>query len=163
MTAMSISFREISTELQINRATVYRWRQLPQFASELSRLVNTAREECKERVIRDISEIKDIVMNTLLDVAQYDTSGSARVSAARALTEMIQKAEDRSDWSDVMRDQSEEIKGLLHISRSLNKYQVPLLVHLVKNHFLIIVFPTICMGAMVHDHDMCSNLRFQKA
>ncbi len=115
MTAMGISFNEIAAELDINRVTVYRWRQLPQFAEEVSRLVNTAREECKERVIRDISEIKDIVMNTLLDVAQYDTSGSARVAAARTLTEMVQKAEDRSDRSDVMRDQSEEIKGLLQL------------------------------------------------
>ena len=115
MTAMGISFNEIAAELDINRVTVYRWRQLPQFASEVSKLVNTAREECKDRVIRDISEIKDIVMNTLLDVAQYDTSGSARVAAARTLTEMVQKAEDRSDRSDVMRDQSEEIKGLLQL------------------------------------------------
>lgn len=115
MIAMGISFNEIATELNINRTTIYRWRQFHQFATEVSRLANTAREKCRERVIQDISEIKDIVMNTLIDVALNDSSGSARVSAARALTEMIQKAEDRSDQTDVMRDQSEEIKRLLQL------------------------------------------------
>ena len=115
MTAMGISFNEIAAELAINRTTIYRWRQLPQFATEVTRLANTAKAECRERVIQDISDIKDIVMDTLIDVAQNDSSGSARVSAARTLTEMIQRAEDRSDQSDVMRDQSEDIKGLLQL------------------------------------------------
>jgi len=112
MTAMGISFREIAAELDINRTTVYRWRKLPPFSEEVSRLVDAAKEESTDRVVRDISEIKDIVLSTLLDVAQYDDSGSARVSAARVLTEMVQKAEERSSSNNVMRDQSEEIKGL---------------------------------------------------
>ncbi len=115
MTAMGISFGEIASELNINRTTIYRWRKLPPFSAEISRLVDAAKEENKDLVVRDISEIKDIVLTTLLDVAQYDDSGSARVSAARVLTEMVEKAESRSDKNNVMRDQSDEIKGLLQL------------------------------------------------
>ncbi|NOR71718.1 MAG: hypothetical protein GQ532_18860 [Methylomarinum sp.] len=46
-------------------------------------------------------------------VAQNDISGSARV-----LTEMMQKAEERSSQNDVMQDQSDEIKNLLQLIHS---------------------------------------------
>ena len=71
--------------------------------------------ESRERVVRDVNDISDIVLNTLLDVAQHDTSGSARVSAARALTDLVDRAEDRAkrDTFDVMQDQSSHIKALL--------------------------------------------------
>lgn len=118
MTAMGISYGEIASKLDINRTTVYRWRKLPEFSAEVSALVDTVKKENRERVVRDISDIKDIVLDTLLDVAQYDVSGSARVAAARVLTEMMQKAEERSNQNDVMRDQSDEIKDLLQLIHS---------------------------------------------
>jgi transposase-like protein len=113
--AMGIGFDEIASELSINRATLYRWRKLPHFAYEVTHLVDAVKEESRERVVRDVSEINDIVLSTLLDVAQNDSSGSARVSAARALTEMVQKAGERTSDNDVMKDQSSEIKALLQL------------------------------------------------
>ena len=118
MTAMGVSYGEIASKLDVNRTTVYRWRKLPGFSAEVSALVDTVKKENRERVVRDISDIKDIVLDALLDVAQYDVSGSARVSAARVLTEMMQKAEERSNQNDVMRDQSGEIKDLLQLIHS---------------------------------------------
>ena len=123
MTAMGVSYGEIASKLDVNRTTVYRWRKLPEFSTEVSALVDTVKKENRERVVRDISYIKDIVLDTLLDVAQNDVSGSARVAAARVLTEMMQKAEERSSQNDVMRDQSGEIKDLLQLTtvRLINK------------------------------------------
>jgi len=115
MVAMGIDFREIASELKVNRTTIYRWRKQPIFSSEVSKLVNTAKEENSDRVIRDISDINDTILTTLLDVAQHDSSGSARVSAARVLLEMSEKAEQRTTNVDVMRDQTDEIKGLLKL------------------------------------------------
>ncbi len=113
--AMGIPYKEIYSKLGVDRTTVYRWRRLPKFAEELSRLVEVATEESTEKVIRDISEIQDVVLDTLLDVAQHDASGGARVAAAKVLTEMMEKAEERAGRSDVMADQTEEIAGLLRI------------------------------------------------
>lgn len=115
MIAMGISFNEIAEELQVHRSTVYRWRQLPYFASEVTRLADAAQQESHERMIKDITEVKDIILGTLLDVAQNDASGSARVSAARVLNEMVTKAEDTYGVENVMQDQSEEIKGMLKL------------------------------------------------
>ncbi len=115
MIAMGIGINHIASQLSINRTTIYRWRKLPNFSDELSHLASTAKTESAERVIRDIAEIKDVVLSTLLDVAQHDASGSARVSAARVLTELMEKTEGRTSQNDVMRDQSDEIKGLLQL------------------------------------------------
>ena len=114
MIAMGMRFGEIAKALNIDRTTIYRWRKLPKFSSEVSELINAARNTNEERLVRDINQIKDIILETLIDVARYDSSGSARVSAARQLTEMIEKAEDRSNQSHVMEDQSNEIRELLH-------------------------------------------------
>lgn len=115
MIAMGESYNDISAQLGIDRTTIYRWRKNSDFAAEISRLIETAMEEGRNRVARDVSEINDIVLDTLLDVAQNDASGSARVSAARVLTELVDKAEERASRSDynVMQDQSEEIRGIL--------------------------------------------------
>lgn len=115
MIAMGESYNDISAQLDIDRTTIYRWRKLPSFAAEVSRLIETAMEEGRSRVVRDVSEINDIVLNTLLDVAQNDASGSARVTAARALSDLVEKAEERASPSEhnVMQDQSVEIRGLL--------------------------------------------------
>ena len=113
--AMGMGYKEVAGELDIDRTTLYRWRKLPVFADEVSRLMESAREETRERVVRDISEINDIVLSTLLDVAQNDSSGSARVQAARTLGEMVQRAEERArdGGNDLMRDRSGEIKASL--------------------------------------------------
>jgi hypothetical protein len=111
--AMGISFDDIAEEFEINRSTIYRWRKLDYFNDEISRLVNIAKAQSGDRIIRDIDEIKDIVLSTLIDVAQCDSSGSARVSAAKVLSDMIETAEHRINISDVMQDQSGEIKRLL--------------------------------------------------
>ena len=113
MIAMGIDFSTIADELSINRSTLYRWRKAPLFHTEVSQLITTMKTETRKRVINDISEIKDIALETLLDVAQNDSSGSARVSAARVLTELVQRAEERIDESDIMRDQSSEIRSIL--------------------------------------------------
>lgn len=119
MIAMGDSYKDISAQLGIDRSTIYRWRNLQHFSAEVSRLVDTAMEEGRERVVRDVSEINDVILSTLLDVAQHDVSGGARVSAARALTDLVDRAEERAKTAgvDVMRDQSEDIKGLLEAIR----------------------------------------------
>ena len=118
--AMGESYQDISAQLAIDRTTIYRWRKLPRFADEVSRLIDTAMEEGRSRVVRDVSAISDIVLDTLLDVAQNDGSGSARVSAAKALTDLVERAEDRASGAeyDLMRDQSGEIKTILDDIRS---------------------------------------------
>ena len=115
MIAMGISLNDIAEELQVNRSTIYRWRSLPHFSSEVSRLADAAQQKSHECIVRDIAEIKDVILSTLIDVAQNDGSGSARVSAARVLNEMVLKAEDISDVEDVMQDQSEEIREMLQL------------------------------------------------
>ena len=113
MIAMGVSFDDIAREFGINRSTIYRWRKLDYFNEEIGRLVNTAKAQSSDRIIRDIEEIKDIVLSTLIDVAQNDSSGSARVSAAKVLSDMIETAEHRINNNNVMQDQSGEIKKLL--------------------------------------------------
>ncbi|MFT7467958.1 MAG: transposase-like protein [Candidatus Pseudothioglobus sp.] len=122
MIAMGIPFNDIAAELDVDRTTIFRWRKQPQFSAEVKKLTETVAEESHNKVIRDISEIKDVILGTLLDVAQNDASGSARVSAARTLSELVEKAEERStrvDY-DVMRDQTGEIKTILQEIRSMN-------------------------------------------
>lgn len=113
--AMGMGYKEVAGELSIDRTTLYRCRKTPTFSDEVSRLMESAREETRQRVVRDISEINDIVLSTLLDVAQNDSSGSARVQAARTLGEMVQRAEERANNADddVMRDRSGEIRAIL--------------------------------------------------
>ena len=120
MIAMGEAYNDIASQLEIDRTTIYRWRKQLQFASEVARLIDTATQEGRNRVVRDVSEINDVVLSTLLDVAQNDASGSARVSAARALTDLVDKAEERAKQVDydVMRDQSGEIKALLEDIRA---------------------------------------------
>ena len=113
MIAMGISFDDIAQEFDINRSTIYRWRKLDYFNDEVGRLVDAAQAQSSDRIIRDIEEIKDIVLGTLIDVAQNDSSGSARVSAAKVLSEMIETTEHRVNNDNVMQDQSGEIKKLL--------------------------------------------------
>ena len=121
MIAMGISFDEIAKKFGINRSTIYRWRKLAYFNEEIDRLINAAKTRSSDRIIRDIDEIKDIVLGTLIDVAQNDTSGSARVSAAKVLAEMIETAEHRINSNDIMRDESGEIKKLLQQIQAENR------------------------------------------
>ena len=120
MIAMGEAYNDIASQLDIDRTTIYRWRKLPLFAAEVKQLIESASQEGRNRIVRDISEINDVVLSTLLDVAQNDASGSARVSASRALTDLVEKAEDRAKHVDydVMRDQSGEIKALLEDIRA---------------------------------------------
>ena len=121
--SMGEAYNDIATELDIDRVTIYRWRKQPEFAEELSRLTQKASPENSEHLVRDISEINDVILGTLLDVAQNDASGGARVSAARALTELVDRAEERAQRAqhDVMRDQSADIKALLENIRSVQR------------------------------------------
>jgi transposase-like protein len=113
--AMGESHKNISQQLGIDRTTIYRWRKLPTFSAELSQLTEAAMAEGRNRVVRDVTEINDIILSTLVDVAENDASGSARVSAARVLVDMVERAEDRADQAthNVMKDQSGEIRLLL--------------------------------------------------
>jgi transposase-like protein len=120
MIAMGIPYREIASQIGVDRTTLYRWRKLPRFETELASLAEEASQESREHLVRDISEINDIILGTLLDVAQNDSSGGARVSAARALTELVDRAEERAQRAqyDVMRDQSSEIRVILEEIRA---------------------------------------------
>ena len=120
MIAMGEPYNDIASELGLDRTTIYRWRKLLVFSTEVKRLVEAATLEGRNRVVRDVSEINDVILGTLLDVAQNDSSGGARVSAARALTELVERAEDRAQRAEynVMRDQSVEIRGLLEDIRA---------------------------------------------
>ena len=120
MIAMGDPYNTIASELGIDRTTVYRWRKLPVFSAEVKRLVEAATLAGRNRVIRDVAEINEVILSTLLDVAQHDASGSARVSAARALTDLVTRAEERAkdDQFDVMQDQSNEIKAILEDLRA---------------------------------------------
>ena len=82
--------------------------------------MESAREETRERVIRDVSEVQDLVLDTLIDVARNDSSGSARVSAARTLKEYMDQADERAKESDNdrMADKSGEIKAILEHIRN---------------------------------------------
>ncbi len=113
--AMGESYRNISHQLGVDRTTIYRWRKQPKFSVELARLSEAATAEGRDRVVRNVSEINDIILSTLVDVAENDSSGSARVSAARVLVDMVERAEDRASQidHDVMKDQSGEIRLLL--------------------------------------------------
>lgn len=120
MIAMGIPFNDIASELGVARTTLFRWRKQPQFDAEVKKLTDAAAEESHNSVVRDISEIRNVILTTLSDVAQNDISGSARVAAARTLSDLVEKAEERStrvDY-DVMRDQTGEIKTLLQEIRA---------------------------------------------
>ena len=113
--AMGESYKNISQQLGIDRTTIYRWRQLPVFSAELSQLTGAAMAEGRDRVVRDVSEINDIILDTLVDVAENDASGSARVSAARVLVDMVERAEERANQAshNIMKDHSGDIRLLL--------------------------------------------------
>ena len=115
MIAMGIKIKDIASGLSVDRTTIYNWKKLPGFTSEVARLVELAKVETGVRVVRDIAEIKDIVLSTLIDVAQNDASGSARVSAAKVLSEMVEKAEGESSQDSVMVDQSDKIINMLEV------------------------------------------------
>jgi hypothetical protein len=113
--SMGVSHKDIAQQIGIDRTTIYRWRQLPAFSAELVNLAEAAKAGGRDRVVRDVSEINDIILSTLIDVAENDASGSARVSAARVLVEMVERAEERADQAsrDIMKDHSGEIRLLL--------------------------------------------------
>ena len=113
--AMGMGYKDVATELGVNRTTLYRWRRSPAFSEQVSRLMASAREGVQERVIRDVAEVKDLVLDTLIDVARNSTQDSARVAAARTLGEFMERAEERArqNQNDVMRDQSGEIRAIL--------------------------------------------------
>ena len=115
MIAMGVGYQEIASELSVDRTTVYRWRKDPRFSAQVSRLVEAVSEQNRDQVVTDIDEINFIALSTLIDVAKHDSSGSARVAAARALSDLTQRAEDRFDQNDVMRDQSSEIRSMLQL------------------------------------------------
>jgi len=110
--AMGMGYMDVATELGVNRTTLYRWRMSPAFSEQVSRLMASARDGVRERVIRDVTEVKDLVLDALIDVARNSTQDSARVAAARTLGEFMERAEERArqNQNDVMRDQSGEIR-----------------------------------------------------
>jgi len=118
--AMGIPYNEIASRIGIDRSTIFRWRKSNIFQDELNRLSNAASKASEKRVVRDITEINDVILTTLLDVAENDASGAARVSAARVLSDLVERAEERANRQnhDVMRDQSGEIRELLLELRS---------------------------------------------
>ena len=122
--AMGMGYKGVAGELGIDRITLYRWRKMPAFISEVSGLLESAREETRERVVRDVSEVQDLVLDTLIDVARNDSSGSARVSAARTLKEYMDQAEERAKdaENDLMADKSGEIRAILE---HIRKEQLP--------------------------------------
>ena len=113
--AMGYSQQDIANEIGVDRTTLYRWRKQSAFADAIADLLQTVSREERNRVVKDISEINDIILSTLVDVAENDSSGAARVSAARVLVDMVERAEERSFQAnhDIMRDQSAEIRQLL--------------------------------------------------
>ena len=118
--AMGMGYKDVATELGVNRTTLYRWRSFPAFSEQVSRLMSSAREGVQERVLRDVADVKDLVLDTLIDVARNSTQDSARVSAARTLGEFMERAEERAkqNQNDVMRDRSGEIRAILEHIRS---------------------------------------------
>ena len=100
--AMGMGYKDVATELGVNRTTLYRWRRSPAFSEQVSRLMSSAREGVRERVIRDVAEVKDLVLDTLIDVARNSTQDSARVAAARTLGEFMERAEERADRNRMM-------------------------------------------------------------
>lgn len=113
--AMGMDYKAVAGELGITRVTLYRWRKVPAFIEEVSGLIESAREETRGRVVRDVSEVQDLVLDTLIDVARHDSSGSARVAAARTLKEYMDEAQRRAEQadSDLMADRSGEIRAIL--------------------------------------------------
>jgi hypothetical protein len=117
---MGMGFNEVASELGVSRTTLYRWRKSPTFSDEVTRLIDSASEGVRERVVRDVAEVRDLVPDTLIDVARNSTQDSARVAATRTLGEYMEQAEERArhNQDDVMRDQSGEIKAILeHIHK----------------------------------------------
>ena len=106
---------EIAKELDIDRATLWRWRKHPEFMAELSRLSDAIKKENKSRLILDVAQIQELVLETLVDVAQNSNQDSARVQAARTLKEYMDRSEERAKERnrEVMQDQSEEIRAIL--------------------------------------------------
>ncbi len=125
--AMGMDYKAVAGELGITRVTLYRWRKIPIFIKEVSGLIESAREETRGRVVRDVSEVQDLVLDTLIDVARNDSSGSARVAAARTLKEYMDEAQRRADEAnnDLMADRSGEIKAILEHIRGEKADSLP--------------------------------------
>ena len=81
-------------------------------------MANTT-SEARSRIMR-ANKSKETKPELAASMAGLYLSCSARVSAARVLNEMVMKAEDISDVEDVMQDQSEEIRGMLHLIHQQN-------------------------------------------
>ena len=56
--AMGMGYKDVATELDVNRTTLYRWRKSTAFSDEVARLMESAREGVRERVVRDVAEVK---------------------------------------------------------------------------------------------------------
>ena len=61
--AMGMGYKAVARELEIDRTSLWRWRKSSVFMDEVSRLMESAREETRERVVRDVSEVQDLVLD----------------------------------------------------------------------------------------------------
>lgn len=112
--ALGFDYTDISKEIGVGRATLYRWRKKTEFDCLVSELLTASQQQNHQALIRDIDQINELVLSTLQDVAINDSSGSARVAAAKALSDLVVRAEERASEKDsVMIDQSSEIKKLI--------------------------------------------------
>ena len=113
--ALGTPVTDIATACGVTRMTIHNWRKLPAFRDHLEDLLAQAKEQAGHAIIRDIAEVKELVLGTLIDVARNDSSGSARVAAARTLKEYMDEAQRRAQEADndLMADRSGEIKAIL--------------------------------------------------
>jgi len=120
--ALGTPVTDIAAACGVTRMTIHNWRKLPAFRDHLEDLLTQAKEQAGHAIIQDIVEVKELVLGTLIDVARNDSSGSARVAAARTLKEYMDQAEERAKRadSDLMADKSGEIKAILEHIRQEN-------------------------------------------
>jgi len=71
-------FTTIANHMNIDRKTLYNWRQLPEFQAEIDRIVKQMRDGLADRLIRLADRSLEVIEQGLLNGDRHDRSSRAR-------------------------------------------------------------------------------------